>query len=301
VLAHLALHGKPERAERASRPRRLLEGELSQTEPHADDCFIRFATLQSCVKRYVVCLTRLQCSALKAACAHAYLLCLLHSHSAFGYNSKCANICPDDVLKEVRPSRSKEVGALQNRIRELESTLAARDGTPYSGHRTRPQSPTNGSSSIHDEASYQSYEPYNASATADNSQHPGIQDVAEVMGTLLLGDDGSSRYLGKSAANALFHEEGSDQDHASVGSVDDEDDLASTYSGRFQPGGFPMVSRGLDAEDFQAMLPPISETQRLANAYYTNCAYVSLTSASYARVCFETDCCIISRCPRTHR
>lgn len=189
---------------------------------------------------------------------------------------KCAHICPDDVLKEVRPSRNKEVGALQARIRELEVALssASQSGSNYGGHRTRPASPTNASSSMHDDnASYQSYEPYNASGAADSSQHPGIQDVAEVMGTLLLGDDGSSRYLGKSAANALFHEDGSDEDEGSAGS--DEDDVASSFSGRFQGGGFPMVSRGLDVEDFQAMLPPIAEAKRLVLAYYTNCAYVS--------------------------
>lgn len=184
----------------------------------------------------------------------------------------------------MRPSRTKEVGALQSRIRELEATIAQQNGTAFAGHRTRPQSPTNASSSVHDEGSYQSYEPYNSSATAEPGHQPGIQDVAEVMGTLLLGDDGSSRYLGKSAANALFHEDGSDDGEGSVGSQDDEDDLASTFSGRFQPGGFPMVSRGLDVEDFQAMLPPMPEGQRLTNAYYTNCAYVSFDIADFARL-----------------
>lgn len=189
----------------------------------------------------------------------------------------------------MRPSRTKEVGALQNRIRELEQSLAAKNGAIPSqgrepsasgGHRTRPHSPTNASSSIQDEGSYQSYEPYNASGTAGGDSHaPGIQDVAEVMGTLLLGDDGSSRYLGKSAANALFHEDGSDDGEGSAGSQDDEDDIASTFSGRFQPGGFPMVSRGLDVEDFQGMLPPLPDAQRLAHAYYTNCAYVSRLSS----------------------
>jgi hypothetical protein len=43
-----------------------------------------------------------------------------------------------------------------------------------------------------------------------------------------------------------------------------------------------MVSRGLDVEDFQAMLPSLPEGQRLANAYYTNCAYVSIHSLVYA-------------------
>lgn len=179
---------------------------------------------------------------------------------------------------------------MQNRIRELEQSLAQASGGSIgpggsgvgiggapsaSGRRTRPHSPTNASSSIHDEGSYQSYEPYNASGAAGNDSHaPGIQDVAEVMGTLLLGDDGSSRYLGKSAANALFHEDGSDDGEGSAGSQEDDDDIASTFSGRFQPGGFPMVSRGLDVEDFQGMLPRLPDAQRLAHAYYTNCAYV---------------------------
>lgn len=110
------------------------------------------------------------------------------------------------------------------------------------------------------------------------------------MGTLLLGDDGSSRYLGKSAANALFHEDGSDDGEGSAGSQEDQDDLASTFSGRFQAGGFPMVSRGgLDVEDFQAMLPPLPEGQRLANAYYTNCAYVSRFRFLAVRVFTKSD------------
>lgn len=207
---------------------------------------------------------------------------------------KCAEVCPDDVLKEIRPSRNKEVGALQDRIRELEAQVAQ-----LSASQDHSVPPT-----AHDSyfaPSNQSYE-YNAPgpsmplespfqndriaslagpssrpASIKDDPQPSASDVAEVMGTLLLGDDGSSRYLGKSAANALFHDDGSDDDDgASIGS-EEEEEIANNLSIRLQGTSFPMVSRGLEAEDFQAMLPPISEARYLAEQYYTNSAYVSRT------------------------
>jgi hypothetical protein len=150
------------------------------------------------------------------------------------------------------------VNALQDRIRELEHQLAAATGQ-------QPLSPAAASGHL----------PPAVSANSRNvaeANHPGASDVAEVMGTLLLGEDGSSRYLGKSAANAWFHDAGSDEDEGSVGSGEDDDEaISSSLYGT----AFPMVSRGLDVQDFQAMLPPISEARALSNAYYTNCAYVS--------------------------
>lgn len=185
---------------------------------------------------------------------------------------KCASVCPDDVLKEIRPSRNKEVGALQDRIRELEAQVAelsSQHGQSVPASSTRPYF-------VHT-ASYDYGVDAGASSrpgSIKDDHQPGASDVAEVMGTLLLGDDGSSRYLGKSAANALFHDDDSDDDDgASIGSDDDED-IANNLSMRLQGTAFPMVSRGLEVQDFQAMLPPIGEARFLAEQYYTNSAYV---------------------------
>ena len=211
-----------------------------------------------------------------------------------GRNSrKCASVCPDDVLKEIRPSCTKEVGGLQDRIRELEAQVAELSalqaqtrpptatepylantvGYDYSAGPSLSLDTTYGSDRIANLASTSS-----RPASIKDEHHPGVADVAEVMGTLLLGDDGSSRYLGKSAANALFHDDDSDdEDGASIGS-DDEEEIANNLSMRLQGTAFPMVSRGLEVEDFQAMLPPLSEARYLAETYYTNSAYVGRKS-----------------------
>lgn len=102
------------------------------------------------------------------------------------------------------------------------------------------------------------------------------------MGTLLLGEDGSSRYLGKSAANAWFHESASAEEEASTGSEDEDDDDM-----QFQGTAFPMVSKGLEVQDFQAMLPPISDARHLANTYYDNCAFVSDHSLQATGSCVQ--------------
>lgn len=116
---------------------------------------------------------------------------------------------------------------------------------------------------------------------AEQQHHPGISDVVEVMGTLLISDDGSSRYLGKSAANALFHEVHSDRDAASEGSDSEDDDAASTaasaLTGRpYASAAFPWVSRSLDVSDFQALLPPMNEARAFADSYYFYCSYVRI-------------------------
>ena len=223
----------------------------------------------------------------------AYQTCLCSS-SACVSTRKCAQVCPDDVLKEIRPSRTKEVGALQDRIRELEAQVAELSA---SHSQSRPETASEPffanaqatyeyttSASVPLEAVYETDALANLARTSsrpasikDEHQY-GASDVAEVMGTLLLGDDGSSRYLGKSAANALFHDDGSDEeDGASIGS-EEEEEIANNLAMRLQGTAFPMVSRGLEVEDFQAMLPPLSEARYLAEAYYTNSGYVSTRS-----------------------
>lgn len=210
---------------------------------------------------------------------------------------KCAHVCPDDVLKEIRPSRSKEVGALHERIHQLEqqlqSVLGASGAAPISGSSTGTYTPTG----VNYQQEAGSGQDVNTMETSTGSsgtarqahggreeqRHPGISDVAEVMGTLMLGEDGSSRYLGKSAANALFHEEGSEEEEFSGSSDSEDDQLDNDISMRLQGTAFPMISRGLDVRDFQAMLPSISEARKLGDAYYHNCAYVScVTPQSFA-------------------
>jgi len=97
---------------------------------------------------------------------------------------KCAHICPEEVLKEIRPSRTKEVGVLHERIRELEYYLA----------QATAQSELSASSSANLAEPSSSYQPQGyqqafgsgqqqyGSKASKEEEHPGVADVAEVMG-----------------------------------------------------------------------------------------------------------------------
>lgn len=188
---------------------------------------------------------------------------------------KCAHICPDEMLKDIRP-RNKEINDLKDRIRELESRLAKygdelRGNVDGEGQRSHDVTP---------EEQPAQFEGFNLPSS--QAAHPGASDVVEVMGTLMISTDGSSRYLGKSAANALLHETHSDDGGGSVGSDTDDDDANSSVSGLGRPSGssaFPWLSRSANVQDFQPFLPPFNDAQALGRAYFFNCSYVRLWPA----------------------
>lgn len=201
-------------------------------------------------------------------CPGTYKACFLrrsHREPHADEKHSRAHFCSDETLKEIRPSRTKEVTALQERIRDLEIQLAQAKSAQFLSRGT--QQPQEIASVLR-------------APTERVEQHPNISDVAEVMGTLMIGEDGSSRYLGKSAANALFHEQGTDAEDLSTESeYDSEDDATDNGATRMNGMGFPLTSAKMyEARDFQAQLPPLSEAQHLAAAYYDNCAFVSRAS-----------------------
>lgn len=225
------------------------------------------------------------------------------TNNTLGTGRKCADVCPNESSKDARPgSRTKEVRALQDRIRQLEHLLNAGHDLgdddlqrlEDSADGLHSPDPSEVRSPVSAGAAHQASGSQAASHESRKQQRlaPGIvtppahEDASSELspplpvlvpavepnkGTLMLDESGrSSRYLGKSVANALLV----DDEHSDAGSQASSDDEYSDLEGMNTGVTFPISTPKLGLADFQALLPPKHATDILVAAYFTNCAFV---------------------------